>query len=217
METIKVLVADDHAIVREGLRLILSREPDIEVVAEASDGDEAVKKAIDVKPDVAVLDISMPNQNGIEATRAIKRAVPNVGVLILTVHEGDEYVYDLLKAGANAYLLKKSAGAELAGAVRAVAHGDLFLARPVAESVIENFLSKPRNPVKEVKAVDGLTDREIEVLKLIALGKSNKEIAKMLFLSVKTVESHRGSIFRKLGLHDRAQAAAYAVRKGLVD
>lgn len=217
METIRVLVADDHAIVREGLRLILSREPDIEVVAEAGDGDEALKKAIDLKPHVAVLDISMPKLNGVEATRAIKSADPKIGILILTVHEDDEYIYDLLKAGANAYLLKKSAGAELAGAVRAVAHGDLFLARPVAESVIENFLSKPRDPVNEVKSLDGLTDREIEVLRLIASGKSNKEIAKSLFLSVKTVESHRCSIFRKLGVHDRTQAAAYAVRKGLVD
>ncbi|MDI6690148.1 MAG: response regulator transcription factor [Actinomycetota bacterium] len=216
MEKIKVLLADDHAILREGMRLLLEKESDMEVIGEAADGEEAIEKTREFLPDVVVMDIGMPKLNGLEATRRVKAENPHIGVLVLTIYEDDEYVFNLLKTGATGYLLKKVAASELVNAIRAVHHGELLLSTSIAKKLIDNYIQEPKKP-KEKKFCDGLTDREIEILKLIAQGASNKEIAEKLYLSVKTVETHRTHIFRKLDIHDRTQAAAYAIRKGLLD
>ncbi len=215
MDKIRVLLADDHAVLRDGLRLLLEREIDIEVVGEAGDGEEATKKAVELVPDVVVLDIGMPIMSGIEAARLIKEKKPKIGILVLTVYDDDEYVFKLLKAGASGYLLKKVAGAELASAIRAVSSGEFLLSSAVAEKVVAGYLQEPKQ--NGVELPDGLTKREVEILKLIAEGATNKEIAEKLFISVKTVESHRTNIFRKLDIHDRIQAATYAIRKGLIE
>jgi len=215
MDKIRVLLADDHAVLRDGLRLLLERELDIEVVGEAGDGEEATKKAVELVPDVVVLDIGMPKMSGIEAARLIKEKKPKIGILVLTVYDDDEYVFKLLKAGASGYLLKKVAGAELASAIRAVSSGEFLLSSAVAEKVVAGYLQEPKQNGLELP--DGLTKREVEVLRLIADGGTNKEIAEKLFISIKTVESHRTNIFRKLDIHDRIQAATYAIRKGLIE
>jgi len=215
MDKIRVLLADDHAVLRDGLRLLLERELDIEVVGEAGDGEEATKKAVELVPDVVVLDIGMPIMSGIEAARLIKEKKPKIGILVLTVYDDDEYVFKLLKAGASGYLLKKVAGAELASAIRAVSSGEFLLSSAVAEKVVAGYLQEPKQNGLELP--DGLTKREVEVLRLIADGGTNKEIAEKLFISIKTVESHRTNIFRKLDIHDRIQAATYAIRKGLIE
>lgn len=216
MKKIKVLLADDHAIVRDGLRSIMAGESDLELVGEAVDGREAVEKAKKLLPDVIVMDIEMPKMSGLEATRQLKSAHPHICILVLTVHEDDEYVFNLLKAGVSGYLLKRTAGSELVSAIRAVYYGDSVLSSPLAQRLVEEYLEQPRKKGAK-KFSDGLTGREVEVLKLIAQGASNKEIAKKLYLSIKTVESHRTNIFRKLEIHDRTQAAVYAVRKGLLE
>ena len=211
---IRVILADDHAVLRDGLRLLLERESDITVVGEAGDGDEAVKKTFQLNPDVVVLDIGMPKVSGIEAARMIKQKQPSIGILALTVYEDDEHVFNLLKAGASGYLLKKAAGVELANAVRAVKNGEFVFSPSVGEKLLSTFLQEPKHG--DVSLPDGLTKREVEVLKLVAEGATNKEIADRLFISAKTVESHRANIFRKLDIHDRIQAAIYAIRKGLI-
>jgi DNA-binding NarL/FixJ family response regulator len=212
---IRVLLADDHAVLRDGLRLLLEREADIDVVGEAADGEEAIKKAVQLHPDIVVLDIGMPKISGIEAARTIKEKKPNIGILALTVYEDDEHVFNLLKAGASGYLLKKAAGVELANAVRAVHNGEFVFSPSIGEKLLSTYLQEPKQ--NRAPLPDGLTRREVEVLKLIAQGGSNKDIADKLFISIKTVESHRTNIFRKLGIHDRIQAATYAIRKGLVE
>ncbi|MFZ3062188.1 MAG: response regulator transcription factor [Actinomycetota bacterium] len=212
-----MLLADDHTILREGIRLLLEREPDLEVVGEAADGEETVEKTRECLPDVVVIDIGMPKMNGLEATRQIKKENPHIGVLVLTIYEDDEYVFNVLKAGATGYLVKKAAGSELTNAIRAVHHGELLLSPSIAKRLVDNYLQEPRKKEKEIKTFcNGLTNREIEILKLIAQGATNKEIAKKLYLSIKTIETHRTNIFRKLDIHDRTQAAVYAVRKGLI-
>jgi two-component system NarL family response regulator len=212
-----VLLADDHTILREGLRLILEQEPDIKVVGEAADGEETVEKTREHLPDVVVVDIGMPKMDGLEATRQIKKENPHIGILVLTIYEDDEYVFNLLKAGATGYLVKKTAGTELTNAIRAVHHGELLLSPSIGKRLVDNYLQEPRKKEKELKSFcDGLTNREIEILKLVAYGATNKEIAKKLYLSIKTVETHRTNIFRKLDIHDRTQAAIYAMRKGLM-
>lgn len=216
MNKIRVLLADDHTIVREGLRLLLEREPDIQVVGEVENGEQAVTMANDISPDIIVMDINMPKLNGLEATRRIKAQKPSIGVLVLTVYDDDEYVFNLLKAGVTGYLLKKVASSQLANAIRAVHQGEMLLSPSIAQRVVEGYLHAPQ-ATKGQSFSDGLTKRELEILRMIARGASNKEIATALYLSVKTVESHRTNIFRKLDIHDRSQAAAYAVRRGLVD
>ena len=211
---IRVLLADDHAVLRDGLRLLLEREADIEVIGEAGDGEEAVRKADQLFPDVVVLDIGMPKMSGAEAARVIKKKKPKIGILALTVYEDDEHVSSLLEAGASGYLLKKVAGVELANAVRAVHNGEFVFSSSVGKKVLASYLQSPKQSNDFLP--DGLTKREVEVLKLIAGGTTNKEIANKLFISIKTVESHRTNIFRKLDIHDRIQAATYAIRKGLI-
>ncbi|MDQ7839936.1 MAG: response regulator transcription factor [bacterium] len=213
--TIRLIVADDHAIVREGIKRLLQAEPDIEVVGEAGDGVAAVELAQSLKPDVVCLDVSMPRMNGVEATRRIKASLPDVGVVILTMHEDEDYVFELVKAGASGYVLKRASARDLVDAVHAVVGGHTFLHPMIARRLVSDHETST-NRDEERRRFDGLTEREREVVCLIADGLTNKEIAERLHISVKTVETHRTHIMEKLDLHDRAHLVRYAVRKGLV-
>jgi DNA-binding NarL/FixJ family response regulator len=213
-EKIRVLLVDDHTILRDGIRLLLSSQEDIEVVGEAGDGEEAIVKARELKPDVILMDISLPKVNGIEATKLIKAERPESKILILTMHEDEEYVFPLLAAGASGYILKKTASSELISALRAVAEGNAFLHPAIAKTVLEKY--RQGQPASVAGGPDGLTEREVEVLRLIAQGLSNREIADRLFISIKTVQAHRSNIMEKLNLHDRVELAKYALRKGLI-
>ncbi len=212
---IRLIVADDHAIVREGIRRLLQAEPDIEVVGEAGDGVAAVELAQSLKPDVVCLDVSMPRMNGVEATRRIRAALPSIGVVILTMHEDEDYVFELVKAGASGYVLKRASARDLVDAVHAVAGGHTFLHPMIARRLVADHDTASSRD-EERRRFDGLTEREREVVRLIADGLTNREIAERLHISVKTVETHRTHIMEKLDLHDRAHLVRYAVRKGLV-
>jgi len=213
---IKVVIADDHAVVREGIKMILSREPDIEIVGEAGNGREALDLVAKTKPHVVVMDISMPEMGGVEATRRVKEAHPKVNVLALTMHEDESYVFQLLKAGASGYVLKRGAAQDLVQAIRSAARGEAFLYPSVARSVLADYLKRVEAG-EERHRFDGLTDREREILALIAEGLSNQEIARKLYISIKTVQTHRTHIMEKLDLHNRAQLVRYAIRKGLIE
>jgi DNA-binding NarL/FixJ family response regulator len=214
MKAIRVLLAEDHTIVRKGLRALLADEPDIEVIAEAEDGREAVQMAQQSLPDVVLMDLSMPGLNGLEATRQIKRRVPEVKVLVLTRHANEEYVFQILRAGASGYVVKKAAPAELVSAVRAVSRGDSFLSPAISRTVIEEYVRQAEAMVQD--SYEQLTDREREVLQLIAEGHSSREIAERLTISEKTVRTHRANLMDKLDLHSTAELTQYAMRKGLV-
>lgn len=216
MEKIKVLVADDHTIVREGVSILLEAEPDIEVIGEASDGQEVIDRVGDLHPDIVLIDIAMPNLNGLEATRIIKRDYPDIQVIGLTMYESDEYFFQLLGAGASGYVLKKAASTDLLAAIRSVYAGDVFLYPAVARRLVNDFLSRAKSG-DEKHSYDGLTAREREVLKLIAKGHTNQVIADKLFISPSTVQTHRTRIMRRLNLHSRAELIQYAIRKGLLD
>jgi two-component system response regulator NreC len=213
---IRVLLADDHGIVRQGVKMILSNEPDIEVVGEAEDGLQAVEMAKRLKPDVAVLDISMPGINGIEATRQIKAALPSVQTLALTMHADDTYVFQLLKAGGSGYVLKRAAATDLVQAVHAARRGEAFLYPAVAKAVVADYLKRLQSGEGR-ESYDGLTEREREILTLVAEGTTNQEISQKLYISVKTVQTHRTHIMEKLNLHDRTMLVRYAIRKGLIE
>ncbi len=216
MAKIKVVIADDHAVVREGIKMILGREPDIEIVGEAGNGREALDLVATSKPSVVVMDISMPEMGGIEATKRVKEAWPKVNVLALTMHEDESYVFQLLKAGASGYVLKRGAAQDLVQAIRSASRGEAFLYPSVARSVLADYLKRVQSG-EERHRYDGLTDREREILALIAEGLSNQEIAQKLFISIKTVQTHRTHIMEKLDLHNRAQLVRYAIRKGLIE
>jgi two-component system response regulator NreC len=213
---IKVLVVDDHAIVREGVRMILAKEPDLEVVGEAGDGAQALELTERMRPDVVIMDISMPGMGGIEATQTLRAQHPDVQVLALTMHEDESYVFQLLRAGAAGYVLKRAAAQDLVQAVRAAAKGDAFLYPSVARKVVEDYLKRVESG-EERERYDGLTGREKEILTLIAQGLSNQQIAEKLYISIKTVQTHRAHILEKLGLHDRTELVRYAIRKGLIE
>ncbi len=212
-ETIRVLVADDHPLFREGMRGRLERADGIEVAGEAASGDEALEKARELAPDVVLMDIKMPEMNGIEATREILKTSPRVGVLMLTMFEDDDSVFAAMRAGAKGYLLKDSGGREVVNAIRAVASGEAIFGPGVAERIMA-FFSAPKQADPQ-RAFPELTEREEEVLSLIAQGKSNQEIAKGLFLSLKTVRNHASNIFMKLQVADRTQAVIRAREAGL--
>ncbi|MGE5263872.1 MAG: response regulator [Acidobacteriota bacterium] len=216
MSKIRVLICDDHTILREGIRLLLNSQPDIEVVAEAVDGREAVDKAREVKPDIILMDIAMPLLNGLEATKQIRRDNPNARVLVLTMYESDEYVSQMLEAGAAGYVLKKVAGSELVYAIHSVYNGEAFLYPSITKRLVEDYLRRVELG-QERDSFDGLTDREREVLQLIAEGHTNKEIADLLNLSVRTVQNHRAHIMEKLGMHDRGELIKYAIQKGIIE
>ena len=211
--TIKILLADDHTIIRDGLRSLLEREPDLEVIAEAATGTEAVKLALELNPDVIVMDISMPDMNGIDATREIFVNSPGVRILALTMESDRRFIVEILKAGATGYLLKDSAFSELATAIRTVYSGETYLSSKVTEVIIREYLK--RIPSVESLSCDELTVRERELLQLIAVGKSPKEIAFAFAVSLKTVENQRHSIMKKLNLFSIAELTKYAVREGL--
>ncbi len=215
MDKIRILIADDHSIVREGVRMILSGQEDFEVVGEASTGREAMEQARAIKPDVVVMDISMPDMTGIQATEKIRKELPQVQVLGLTMHEEDSYVFEMLKVGAAGYVLKRAAAEDLVSAVRAAHRGEAFLYPSVARMVVQDYLQRASTREKE-EALDGLTEREREVLTLIAEGLTNQEIAGRLFISIKTVQTHRAHIMEKLNLHDRTELVRYAIRRGLI-
>jgi len=216
MPKVKILVVDDHAIVREGVRMILAKENDLEVVGEAGDGQQALDLTELLRPDVIIMDISMPGMGGIEATQTVRAKHPEVQVLALTMHEDESYVFQLLRAGAAGYVLKRAAAQDLVQAVRAAAKGEAFLYPSVARKVVEDYLRRVETG-EERERYDGLTTREKEILTLIAQGLSNQQIAEKLFISIKTVQTHRAHILEKLGLHDRTELVRYAIRKGLIE
>jgi NarL family two-component system response regulator LiaR len=213
MEKIRVMLAEDHVVVREGTREIIQHEDDMEVVGEAGDGEEAVVLAPRVKPDVIIMDVNMPKLNGIEATKQIKAIMPKVAVLVLTAYDNDQYVSALLEAGAAGYLLKNIKGRELIEAVRAVNAGESVLHPKIARKVLNRFAIYGTKPEGE-PIVNILSERELEVLKLAAKGLSNRDIAEQLFLSIRTVQAHLGNIFNKLDVGSRTEAILYGLKKG---
>lgn len=210
---IKILLADDHEIVREGLRNLLEKQEGFEVVAEAEDGLTAVKKAKKLSPDLVIMDIGMPDLNGIEATRQILAESPHIKIIALSMHAETRFVSEMLKAGASAYLLKDSAFEELIQAIQASRSNKIYLSPSIAEKVIKNYITS--FPRESFSPFSILTQREREVIQLIAEGKSTKKIASLLFLSIKTVETHRQNIMEKLDLHSVAELTKYAIREGL--
>jgi len=215
MGKIKILIADDHAVVREGTRQILEQEPDLDVVAEAADGEEAVRLAGSSKPDVAIIDIAMPKVDGIEATKQIKALHPAVAVLILSAYDDDQFVFSLLEAGAAGYLLKSVRGHELIDAVRQVYAGESVLHPTIARKVLNRFVPAAEKPRREELA-EVLSKREIDVLKLATKGLSNQDIANELYLSLRTVQAHLGHIFNKLGVSSRTEAVVHALKEGWI-
>ena len=211
MQPIRVLLADDHIMVREGTRRILEREPDLEVVGEAGDGRETIDLVAETHPDVVVMDISMPVMNGIEATKGIKRLLPQTAVLVLTAYDDDEYVFAILEAGAAGYLLKNARGSELIDAVRRIAAGEAVLHPSIAQKVLRRVTHRNHQT-----QVDALTGREHEVLTLAAKGLSNREIAAQLIVSPRTVQAHMANIFGKLQVGSRTEAVMTALRRGLI-
>jgi DNA-binding NarL/FixJ family response regulator len=210
-ETMRVLIADDHGIVRSGLRMLLEQQPDIDVVAEAADGAEARDVAIRERPDLAILDVKMPKLTGLQATREIREHAPGVSVLILSMYDDERYLFEALKAGASGYVLKAQADVDLLEAVRAVERGEPFLTPEAQRALIKDVLGQGAS------RTDELTPREEEVVKLVAEAHTNKEIAEILHLSEKTVENHRSNAMRKLGMRDRVELVRYAIRRGLIE
>jgi len=211
MKRIRILLADDHAVVRQGFKMILDAQPDMEIVGQAANGREAVDLAEQLRPDVVVMDVAMPELNGIEATRRLASSVPHARVVALSMHKDSVYVREILRAGARGYLLKDSGAADLVAAIHAVASGESYLSPSVSNAVLDDYRRHATNPI------DLLTSREREVLQLLAESKTNKEIAGVLNLSVYTVEAHRGRIMEKLNLHSIAELVLFAVRNGLIE
>jgi two-component system response regulator NreC len=215
VKPIHILIAEDHRIVRDGLRMLLQNEPDFIVVAEAENGREAIARAKETRPDLAILDISMPDLSGLEATKLIKTESPQTQVLILTMHESDEYFFRALQAGASGYVLKKAATQDLIDAARAVARGEAFLYPSVAKKLIGDYVRRAQQGT-EAGGYTSLSDREREVLLLLAQGLSNREIADRLAITQSTLQTHRSHILEKLGLRTTADLIKYAVQHGLV-
>jgi DNA-binding NarL/FixJ family response regulator len=211
----RILLADDHALVREGLRLILERQPDLEVAAEASDGAEAVERALRTDLDLAVLDVSMPRLTGLQAARRLRAQRPELKVLMLSMHDNEQFFFEALKVGASGYVLKTAADEDLVAACRAALRGEPFQYPGAVRALIRDFLD--RGARGEELPEDPLTPRELEVVKLIAEGHTTKEIAQVLVISENTVERHRSNVLDKLGLRDRVALALYAVRRGLIE
>jgi DNA-binding NarL/FixJ family response regulator len=211
MKKIRILLADDHAVVRQGFKMILSAQSDMEIVGEAANGREAVQAAEQLKPDIIVMDVAMPELNGIEATRRLLTSLPHARVVALSMHKDSVYVREILRAGARGYLLKDSGAEDLVRAIRAVASGESWLSPAVSNAVLDDYRRHVTNPI------DLLTSREREVLQMLAEGKTNKEVAGVLNLSVYTVDAHRGRIMEKLNLHSINELVRFAVRNGLIE
>ena len=216
MQKVRVLVVDDHSVVRAGVRMLVDAQPDMEVVGEAAEGEEAVAKVGELMPDVVLMDIHMPGVNGLQATRQIKKRFPQVCVLALTMYDNEEYFFEMLSAGGSGYVLKNAAPSELVSAIRAVHKGGSYLYPTVARALVDDYLGRVAAG-DERTTYNVLTNREKGVLKLIAQGHTNRDMAELLHLSIKTVETHRANIMQKLGLHSRTELVKYALRKGLVD
>ncbi|MBI2320916.1 MAG: response regulator transcription factor [Chloroflexi bacterium] len=215
MNKIRILLADDHAVLRAGLKMLINSQPDMDVVGEASDGATAVRQSETLEPDVVVMDIAMPGVNGLEATRQIRKRQQRTRVLALSMHANEEYLFQLLQAGGSGYVLKKAADVELLDAIRMVARGEIYLYPEVTKYLVRDYLQRLHEGDTNV-ALDTLTDREREVLRLVAEGYTTQEIAQQLVLSPKTVETHRAHIMDKLGLRSRSELVRYALRKGLL-
>lgn len=212
----KVMLVDDHAVVRSGLRMLLESQAGIEIVGEAESGEEALEKIRSLRPDVVLMDIAMPDMSGIEATRRIKEKYAETAVLALTMHEDDQYFFEMLNAGASGYVPKRAAPDELVTAIRTVGRGEVFLYPSLATRLVQDYLHRVESGDQPV-IYDELTPREREVLVLIAEGLTNPEIAEELVISPKTVDSHRENIMRKLNMHSRIDLVKYAIRKGLIE
>lgn len=209
----RILLADDHALVRRGLRLILDAQPDLEVLAEASDGAESVQLALNTDVDLAILDISMPRMTGLQAARELQQRRPDLRILILSMHESEQYLYEALKVGASGYVVKRAADHDLVDACRTAIRGEPFLYPDAVSTLISDHLRRARNGEE---ARNPLTPRETEVIKLVAESYTNRQIAEALVISENTVERHRANILEKLGLHDRVELTRYAIRNGLI-
>jgi two-component system response regulator NreC len=217
MPPIRILLVDDHAVVRAGLRMLLGADPELQIVGEAENGAQALRLVDEVAPDVVLMDISMPDMNGIEATRKIKELAPNVTVLALTMHEDDQYFFEMLAAGASGYVPKRAAPNDLISAIHAVHNGGVFLFPSVARVLVQDYVQRAARAGAAGHSFDVLTEREREVLSLIAQGLSNQEIADQLVISAKTVNRHRENIMAKLNLHSRVELVRYAIEKGLIE
>ena len=211
----RLLLVDDHAVVRSGLRMLLEGEPDMEIVGEAGTGAEALKAVEELRPDVVLMDIGLPDQSGIDATRAIKRLNPATAVVALTIHEDQEYFFRMLEAGATGYVPKRAAPEELLTAIRTAALGEVYLYPSLARLLVSDYLDQDQQ-ARATHAVDGLSPREQEVLAHLAEGAGNAEIAETLGISPKTVARHRENLMHKLGLHSRTELVKYAIRKGII-
>ena len=212
MNTLRILLADDHVVMREGLRSLINSQPDMDVVGEADNGRAALLKVRELQPDMIVLDVSMPELNGIQVTERVKRICQRIKVLVLTAHDDSGYLRQLLEAGASGYLLKKAAAEELINAIRVVAAGGVYLDPTLAGKVVSGYVGKSR--LRGETQGNELSEREAEVLRLVAWGYTNKEIAAYLSISVKTVESHKANLMEKLGLKSRVEIVRYALRQG---
>ena len=213
--TIRLLLVDDHAVVRSGLKMLLASETDVEIVGEAGNGSEAVSAAGSARPDVILMDIGLPDMTGIEAARLIKSKFPKISIVALTIHEDEEYFFKMLEAGASGYVPKRAAPEELLTAIRAASKGEVYLYPSLAKLLVKDYLSQER-AAENKPTLDGLTNREQEVLSLLAEGAANDHIASNLVISTKTVERHRENIMRKLNLHSRSELVRYAIRKGII-
>jgi two-component system response regulator NreC len=212
---IRLLLVDDHQVVRSGLRMLLASENDVEIVGEAGTAHDALEAVRQLHPNVVLMDIGLPDQSGIDATREIKRTNPEIAVVALTIHEDEEYFFKMLEAGAGGYVPKRAAPEELLTAIRIAAAGEVYLYPSMAKLLVTDYLAQDRS-TEGVSTLDGLTDREQEVLRYLAEGAPNDEIAGALFISIKTVARHRENIMQKLGLHSRSELVRYAIRKGII-
>lgn len=217
MDKIRLLLADDHAVLRAGLRTLFDAEPDLEVVAEAADGDEAVNKSCESAPDIVLMDITMPGLKATRATEEIKRHNPHTRILVLTMHEEESYLYQMLRSGADGYVPKKAADTELIAAIRATHRGEHFIHPSMTAGLVAELRLREVPGSTTVESQDSLSPREIEVLRLLAMGHTNQEIADTLYLSIKTVETHKARIKEKLGLTGRAELVRHAIQTGLMD
>lgn len=215
MNSIRILLAEDHAVVRQGTRELLEQREDLEVVAEASNGKEAVQLALKARPDIVIMDFAMPELNGIEATRQIKTVAPNIAILVLTAYDSEQYVFAFLEAGAAGYLLKDVSVDKLVEAIRAVHAGESVLHPAIARKVINRF-ARTDDQHGSRNGLEQITDRELQVLTLAARGMSNRDIARELCISVRTVQTHLGNVFNKMGVGSRTEAVMYGLRKGLI-
>jgi two-component system response regulator NreC len=213
-EKIKLLLVDDHAVVRSGLRILLQAQPDVVIAGEAENGQEAIRLAHELRPDVIVMDITLPDISGIEATRRIHGELPDIAIVALTIHEDEQYFFEMLQAGASGYVPKRAAPEDLLTAIRSAYHGEVFLYPSLAKALVKDFVGRGDSARA---AVGGLSPREVEVLTHLAEGASNEEIAGALNISANTVARHRENIMQKLNLHSRAELVKYAIRKGLIE